>query len=365
MALIQHCLQLDALGLQQTTMQPKSGSWQQYFTDVNETKEEGSSKKQSGQFGDVVFVTRREESGSNVEGDKTVYALKLFKKPLTEEETLRLGLLLRFTQMSLKQGGGWPQSLVRYLQAYSFEVEPKQALLMDFVDGLSMKTMIDEQRIIAPPQQWSCWMRDVFLALSFLHKNGITHRDVHPGNIIVRKNGIGAVLVDLDLMCSPQAGGLCRNFCFGPATTKSTAPDLWCLRDAMAAKAEPEQWYRSDIWGAANSFLSYLYSDDLILTRKLHYTQRDASCTRRAPPSIEQAVESSLWLVPESLRLLFAQMLSADWTKRPTADQALQVLGQCLIQGSAPIPGVFLMSSGENVKETVYEDANAYVPANQ
>lgn len=84
-----------------------------------------------------------------------------------------------------------------------------QYVVMDFVDGITLRVWLDEHPE-APPRQRLRILRGVAAALSDLHqgprgRSEITHGDVKPANVIVAQNG-KPVLVDLGLLRTAESG---------------------------------------------------------------------------------------------------------------------------------------------------------------
>ena len=378
MSLHRHIL-MDCGLLPETPAIRLKGHWYDHFeradaADNNRTKK----LAESGAFGDVYRVSMMTSSPSTLSRDgKTTYALKLFRNNLSKKDLARLKMLLSLTAeytaitsdndsdndndnnsdaTTVKSAEKWPATLVQYLRLYKFDAAPKNALLMNFIDGQSLQTLIAEQRQATQPQ-WLCWMRDVAEALAFLHRNNFTHRDIHSGNIVVSRDGRRAHLVDLDLMCAPlMTNKDCQTLCRDVAAAASTAPDIWCQQDAAAAL--PEQYFASDIWALAATFLSYSYQIKGIMAAKLPYTQRNETlCKPIAAQKISAVVRSliSFGNVAQQpqVKKLFAQMLSADWRQRPTIEAILQQLpADCAEKREKFV----LPTSGEELRKRFSQD---------
>lgn len=71
-------------------------------------------------------------------------------------------------------------------------------LVMDFIRGKSMQDFLDLGKIF--DEDTICWIADRILAgLAYLHRVGIIHRDIKPGNIILNLGEHRAVLVDFGI----------------------------------------------------------------------------------------------------------------------------------------------------------------------
>lgn len=307
------------------------GSWNDYFQPINQ-------KTQTGSFGNVMLVhkicgTKPEVEKFNELPCDTLFALKLFKNPLSAAELNRISCFIELSQSNGKRDP-WPKTLVRYLDLYEFESphekKPYQGLLMNALEGVSLQTIIEEQRM-PDIYQVTCWMQDILYALDFLHRNNIVHRDVHSGNIMITKNDNTAVLIDLDLMCMPKAKSA-PSLCTGTAIAKSTAPDVWCHRDVKNALTHPDMLVKSDIWGTANAFLSSLAVNDSILTYNLNYAPKRADpCAPSKSALIENEVEylTNQYVSDIKLASLLKAMLNADYRQRPSAAEAAKLLVEC------------------------------------
>lgn len=281
------------------------GKWDQHFIMNDKNFMRGS-------YGDVVAVKSLEKS------DDELLALKLFRKGASVEEKTRIHILL---QKSVNLKEIWPDTLLRYRKILKFSQKPHDALLMDYIKGNSMLQLIDN-REIHEEAVWMYWLYDVLSALRFLHSIGIAHRDVHVGNVMITSDCTKAILVDLDLMCLPSENRECRKLCRGPAAVQATAPDIWCTEDTH--NATQEQFYASDIWAAASTFVSYLLLQNEALSKRLKYTVRvSGKCKTMPPEFITQVVEkATVGISIAGVRQLVRSMLDAKWQKRPQASEA-------------------------------------------
>ena len=75
---------------------------------------------------------------------------------------------------------------------YDFgEVEGKLFIAMELINGGSLKELMTQANSFDRKLDW---MIQVCRALAFAHRNGIVHRDVKPGNILVNPEGVAKIL---------------------------------------------------------------------------------------------------------------------------------------------------------------------------
>ncbi|MEI6444256.1 MAG: serine/threonine-protein kinase [Nostocales cyanobacterium ELA583] len=87
-----------------------------------------------------------------------------------------------------------------------FEDCKTYCLVMDFVPGESLFNLVQKQGAL-PELEAVGYIKQIGEALIFVHHQGLVHRDAHPGNIMVQKNG-KAVLIDFGIAgeIMPQDG---------------------------------------------------------------------------------------------------------------------------------------------------------------
>ena len=87
-----------------------------------------------------------------------------------------------------------------------FEDGKTYCLVMDFVPGESLFNLVQKQGSL-PELEAVGYIKQIGEALIFVHHQGLVHRDAHPGNIMVQKNG-KAVLIDFGIAgeIMPQDG---------------------------------------------------------------------------------------------------------------------------------------------------------------
>jgi serine/threonine protein kinase len=243
--------------------------------------------------------------------------------------------MVDFSNLMRERMINWPASLARYRAGYYFVPEQVFAVQMDAIlDSTTLQNVIES--LIVSPNIWARWMRNVITALAFLHQNGFIHRDAHSGNVMVPLNidspDSNAVLIDLDLACATNSD--CVSQCLGPATPRSTPPDLWC-ESFLKPTPLPAQWQAGDIWAAAATFASCVARKNNFIALQLNYSSnrsnmtienRQTECTAaKNVLNYNRVINDALLLLGQNSELyrLLKQMLEIEWSARPSASDCL------------------------------------------
>ncbi len=150
---------------------------------------------------------------------KRTVALKVLKPYLLEDTEARA----RFVQEAQAAAGLFHPHIATVLdldedQGYTF-------LAMRFVDGPSLAQQLKENGAL-PWQEALRITRQIAEALDFAHRQGLVHRDVKPGNILL---GVaeGAVLTDFGLVRAMENSGVSTQSGMTPGTLPYIAPEIW------------------------------------------------------------------------------------------------------------------------------------------
>lgn len=120
-----------------------------------------------GGFGEVYFATS--DAGKEV-------ALKLIRRNLDIElRGVRHCLNLKHT------------NLIGLYDIRTDEVGDEW-VVMEYVSGVSLDQVIDQNPDGLPPEEALAWIRGIAAGVSHLHENGIVHRDLKPGNLFLEGN---------------------------------------------------------------------------------------------------------------------------------------------------------------------------------
>ncbi|MDE6271746.1 MAG: protein kinase [Muribaculaceae bacterium] len=116
-----------------------------------------------------------------------------------------------------------------------FELDGKLYIVMELVDGLNLEDFVNKNGAI-PWQQSLRFMTNILDAMDHVHSKGVIHRDIKPGNIMIRENGeiclldfgvakseslpgmtgtqtvLGSIIGTDGYMSPEQAGGLTINY---------------------------------------------------------------------------------------------------------------------------------------------------------
>ncbi|MEU6999068.1 protein kinase [Nonomuraea sp. NPDC046570] len=99
------------------------------------------------------------------------------------------------------------------------ETPTRAAVVMELVDGVSLRTLLNEHRR-AGPEAALAVLKGTLLGLASAHERGIAHRDCTPENVLVQADGTSK-LADFGLAVHPEEPG-------APAGSPAyMAPELW------------------------------------------------------------------------------------------------------------------------------------------
>ena len=107
------------------------------------------------------------------------------------------------------------------------------------------------------------WTRDLLDALSFLHNKSVAHGDVHPGNILLFRDGTGEIVPKIsDISYQREL----RNIC----TQKRGLPGLSSAKSAywhppeIAGVSKPQYTFKTDIWDFGVVFVQMLFGLEVL-----------------------------------------------------------------------------------------------------
>lgn len=97
------------------------------------------------------------------------------------------------------------------VQVYEvFQERHLWCMVMEYIDGINLADYLEDKGVLSEQEALPI-IQQVGEALSFVHKQGLTHRDVKPLNIMLRQRGREAVLIDFGLAREVTAPGKLRS----------------------------------------------------------------------------------------------------------------------------------------------------------
>lgn len=243
----------------------------------------------SGGMGEV-YIGHAIQTGHRV-------AIKVIRSEFADNELVRS--LFRNEASSLHQLHH--EAIVRY---FIFAVDPvlqRAYLAMDFVEGESLSRMLQRGPMPAETVARLAVRVAQGLHAAHTHRQGITHRDVSPDNIIIRDGDVGAaMIIDFGIARSTRAGN-------------ETIVD-----SGFAGKynyVSPEQL---GLFGGAVTPKTDIYSLGLVLLAALQGSPLDM-CGSPAEVISKRQTVPSLDTVDARVRPILARMLQPDPANRPAS----------------------------------------------
>lgn len=130
-----------------------------------------------------------------------------------------------------------------------YEVFPEMAgnielwcMVMELIDGTNLAEYLEDNGILSEAKALPI-IQQVGSALSFVHKQGFTHLDVKPQNIMLRQRGLEAVLIDFGIARQVTAPGKLRTNsnsgteCYAPIELLEKRAQLGAYTDVYSLAA--------------------------------------------------------------------------------------------------------------------------------
>ncbi|MGI5126060.1 protein kinase domain-containing protein [Pseudonocardia sp. CA-107938] len=194
------------------------------------------------------------------------------------------------------------------VQLYEYvESAAGAAIVMELVDGVSLRTVLDQQGPTAPEPALVV-LKGALCGLGAAHAAGVVHRDVKPANVLVTADGISK-LTDFGIAARAGGGAL-----VGSGTPWYMAPEQWA-----GAPARPA----GDIYAATATFFECLAGEP-------PFPATDPAALRR----LHEHAPVPLGAVPDAVRGLVSRGMAKDADRRPrTVAEFLDELEAAALSG--------------------------------
>jgi serine/threonine protein kinase len=265
------------------------------------------------------------------QGLRRPVALKFLGQTLQDNENV----VLRFQREAQAIAALRHQHIV---QVYDFGmVEGRPYLVLEYIPGRDLRTEMDQRRAAGRPftqAEILAIIEQTGAALDYAHEQGVIHRDVKPGNILLSERG-EAILGDFGLvMLRNRASQVTSGETFG--TPEYIAPE-----QALNSSAAVPQ---SDIYSLGGILYELLtgrlpFEDDSPLSIALKHISEDPVPLRHYRPDLPVAVEA-----------VVAKTLAKDPAARYPTARALAVALREAWQGAgAPSPHIPIPATEDTI----------------
>jgi len=267
----------------------------------------------SGGIGTAFKVAQIEPGTKNESG---VYVAKVIHKQTEGETVLRS---YRLARPYLQH-----QNLTGLLELDSTWHEDSITALLNWVPGMPLSDLFGVLPIHAEDEIGGSvetlairWIRDISDALGVLHRNGLVHGDVSPGNLIVSESRI--VLTDYDFV------GKIGESPVGPGSVRYASPK----NDGHLAKAS------DDIYALAASFFEVIFDrspfdHEGVFDKQmgLNWNESERSQFPTLSPMLERATHPDQNLRFQSINEVLAVLVEGATTtvKAPPSEQEVEIV---------------------------------------
>jgi muramidase (phage lysozyme)/tRNA A-37 threonylcarbamoyl transferase component Bud32 len=231
------------------------------------------------------------------------------------------------------------------------EIDRMPCLVMDFVEGKTLKDYILDQGSIAEVDAWPLFKK-LATALDALHKQGLIHCDIHPDNIIIQPNG-EPVLIDF---------GSTKFLSFATWTMTGTINEYSPYEQSISQKKGYNPEANWDIYSlAANMFFVVTGEKPLsALTRKL--SKDTFETPKKIKPELSDRLNKMI-MCGLALEAVDRPISIEEWINPLTFKEKILKIFNQLLQNIYLIQGIALKKSNQIV--TVLEKINPLTSNNK
>lgn len=113
---------------------------------------------------------------------KSTHAVKIISPEVVQSDA---SLLTRFTQEAILVASIQHPNIVSVTD-FGIEVADTLYLVMEYIDGISLEEMLRKDGVLTPARAFEI-LKPIAMGVSAAHKQGITHRDLKPLNVMLRR----------------------------------------------------------------------------------------------------------------------------------------------------------------------------------
>ncbi|KAL8326642.1 hypothetical protein RB597_003107 [Gaeumannomyces tritici] len=161
------------------------------------------------------------------------------------------------------------------------------SILMPFAERGSLQDLLEIAGDISIDKVRS-WTRDLLEGLNFLHTNGIVHKSIHPGNVLLFRDATGSITPKLaDAGFQREIRDICLSTRAVPSMRE--AKSAYWFAPEVANTAKPHYTQKTDIWDFGVMFLQTVFGLDV---PQRYESPNDLKASLSLSPELDELVSS-------------------------------------------------------------------------